>query len=52
MKVNVYTTSEEMGAAAALQAADYLRGLIAQGVQPRLLLSTGASQFLFFKYFV
>lgn len=52
MKVKVYTTTEEMGLAAAKQAADYLRNLITQGKQPRLLLSTGASQFPFFKYFV
>ena len=52
MKVKVFNTSEEMGLAAAKQAADYLRKLIAQGRQPRLLLSTGASQFPFFRYFV
>ena len=52
MKVKVYTTSEEMGLAAAKQAAACLREQITQGKQPRLLLSTGASQFPFFKYFV
>lgn len=52
MKVKVFNTSEEMGLAAAKQAADYLRKLIAQGRQPRLLLSTGASQFPFFWHFV
>lgn len=52
MKVKVFNTSEEMGLAAAKQAADYLRKRIAQGRQPRLLLSTGASQFPFFRYFV
>ena len=52
MKVKVFNTSEEMGLAAAKQAADYLRKLIAQGRQPRLLLSTGASQFPFFRHFV
>lgn len=52
MKVKVYATSDEMGFAAAKQAASYLNELISQGKQPRLLLSTGASQFPFFKFFV
>ena len=52
MKVNVYTTSDEMGLAAAKQAGTYLQELIEQGQTPRLLLSTGASQFPFFKHFV
>ncbi len=52
MRVKVFNTSDEMGLAAARQAADYLKGVIAQGKTARLLLSTGASQFPFFKHFV
>lgn len=52
MKVKVFNTSAEVGAAAAKQAAEKLRVVIAEKGSARLLLSTGASQFTFFDAFV
>ena len=52
MKVKVYETAQQMGKAAAKQAAEVLNRCIAAGDKPRLLLSTGASQFTFFEHFV
>ena len=52
MKVKVLTTSDEVGAAAAKQAAQKLGEVIAEKGSARLLLSTGASQFTFFEHFV
>jgi len=52
MLVKVYKTKEEMGKAAAKQAADKLREIIKNDGVARLLLSTGASQFPFFVEFV
>ncbi len=52
MKVRVFETTDEMGRAAARQAADILNRSIEAGNEPRLLLSTGASQFAFFEHFV
>ena len=52
MKVNVFQTTQEMGAAAAKHAAEILNKHIANGENPRLLLSTGMSQFVFFENLV
>lgn len=52
MKVKVFENSQLLGRAAAKHAAQVLREVIARGEQPRLLLSTGASQFTFFEHFV
>ena len=52
MKVRVFNTSKESGAAAAKQAAEKLNAVIAEKGSARLLLSTGASQFKFFEAFV
>ena len=52
MKVKVYATSKEVGAAAAKQAAEKLNAVISEKGSARLLLSTGASQFAFFESFV
>ena len=52
MKVKVFEQTEEMGRAAAAHAAQVLNAVIARGEKPRLLLSTGASQFAFFEAFV
>jgi len=52
MKVNVCQTTQEMGAAAAKHAAEILNKHIANGENPRLLLSTGMSQFVFFENLV
>lgn len=49
MKVKVFQTTQEMGAAAAKHAAEVLNKHIANGENPRLLLSTGMSQFVFFE---
>lgn len=49
MKVNVFDKTEQMGAAAAAHAAKVLNDVIARGEKPRILLSTGASQFAFFE---
>ena len=49
MKVKVFNTTEEMAKAAAKQAAQVLNEHIQAGESPRLLLSTGASQFVFFE---
>ncbi|MBQ8529503.1 MAG: 6-phosphogluconolactonase [Clostridia bacterium] len=52
MKVKVFETAKEVGAAAAKQAAAKLNATIAEKGSARLLLSTGASQFTFFESFV
>lgn len=52
MKVKVFETTEEMGAAAAKHAASKLNEVIKEKGAARLLLSTGASQFAFFESFV
>ena len=52
MKVHVYESTQAMGQAAAAHAAKILKDLISRGECPRLLLSTGASQFAFFEAFV
>ena len=52
MKVKVFETANEVGAAAAKQAAAKLNATIAEKGSARLLLSTGASQFTFFEHFV
>ena len=52
MKVNVFATSEEMGKAASAHAKEIINSVIEKGETARILLSTGASQFPFFKYFV
>lgn len=52
MKVKVFDTTEAMGLAAAKHAAEVLNTVIAKDGTARLLLSTGASQFPFFKHFV
>ena len=52
MKVKVFNTSKEVGAAAAKQAAEKLNKVISEKGSARLLLSTGASQFAFFESFV
>lgn len=49
MKVKVYKNSEELGKAAAKAAAAKLNEVIAEKGHARLLLSTGASQFDFFR---
>lgn len=49
MKVNVFATTQEMGLAAAKHAAEVLNKHIQAGENPRLLLSTGMSQFVFFE---
>ena len=52
MKVKVFDSTEAMGLAAAKHAAQVLNETIAKDGTARLLLSTGASQFPFFKHFV
>jgi len=52
MKVKVFETAGEVGAAAAKQAAAKLNATIKEKGSARLLLSTGASQFTFFENFV
>ena len=52
MKVQVFAETKAMGQAAAAHATQVLNQVIARGEQPRLLLSTGASQFPFFDAFV
>lgn len=52
MKVNVFSTTDEMGKAAAQHAAHVLNQCIQAGENPRILLSTGASQFAFFENLV
>ena len=52
MKVQVFENSQQMGQASAKHAARVLNEIIAKGERPRLLLSTGASQFPFFEQFV
>ena len=52
MKVKVFASCDEMGLAAARHAAQVLNETIARDGTARLLLSTGASQFPFFKHFV
>ena len=50
MKVKLFNTCDEMGKASAEHAARILNEIIARDGEARLLLSTGASQFPFFKY--
>lgn len=52
MKVAVFENSQALGQTAAKHAARVLNAVIARGECPRLLLSTGASQFTFFEHFV
>ena len=52
MKVKVFETAAQVGAAAAKQAAAKLNAVIKEKGSARLLLSTGASQFTFFEAFV
>ena len=52
MRVKVFDTTDAMGLAAAKHAAEVLNTVIAKDGTARLLLSTGASQFPFFKHFV
>ena len=52
MKVKVFDTTDQLGAASAKQAAEVLNACIAERGYARLLLSTGASQFSFFEHFV
>ncbi len=52
MIVKVMENSQALGQAAAKHAAQVLNQIIACGEYPRLLLSTGASQFAFFEHFV
>lgn len=52
MKVRVFETTSEVGAASAKQAAEKLHSVIENKGSARLLLSTGASQFAFFEHFV
>lgn len=52
MKVKVFATSEEMGKVASAHAKEIINSVIEKGETARILLSTGASQFPFFKYFV
>lgn len=52
MKLIVKDTSDEMGALAASHAAAVVNDAIGKRGNARILLSTGASQFPFFKYFV
>jgi glucosamine-6-phosphate deaminase len=52
MKLKIFENANELGAAAARQAAEVLRKTINENGSARLLLSTGASQFTFFESFV
>jgi glucosamine-6-phosphate deaminase len=52
MKVNVLETPEQLGQVAALHAARFLNERISEYDKARIILSTGASQFEFFKAFV
>lgn len=52
MKVRVFETSEELGKQASAHACAVINDVIAKGETARILLSTGASQFPFFKHFV
>ena len=52
MKVKVFETAEQLGAAAAKQAAEKINATIKEKGSARILLSTGASQFTFFESFV
>ena len=52
MIVKVFETSEEMGKKASEHAMKVINEVIAKGETARILLSTGASQFPFFKHFV
>ena len=49
MKIRVFGTLEQLGAAAAAQAAGILNGAIEKNGTARIVLSTGASQFPFFE---
>ena len=48
MKICVFNTPEQLGAAAARQAADIIKAAIEKNGTARIVLSTGASQFPFF----
>ncbi|MCL1951458.1 MAG: 6-phosphogluconolactonase [Oscillospiraceae bacterium] len=48
MKIRVFSTPEDLGAAAAEQAAGVINGAIEERGSARIVLSTGASQFPFF----
>ncbi|KIL38189.1 glucosamine-6-phosphate deaminase [Gordoniibacillus kamchatkensis] len=52
MKINVLETPEQLGQVAALHAARFLNERIRENGKARIILSTGASQFEFFKAFV
>lgn len=52
MQINVLETDDELGKDAAKQAAEVLNKAIEKRGQGRIALSTGGSQFSFFKYFV
>lgn len=52
MKVNVLETPEQLGQVAAHHAARFLNERISENGKARIILSTGASQFEFFKAFV
>ncbi|MCL2299691.1 MAG: 6-phosphogluconolactonase [Firmicutes bacterium] len=49
MKIRVFSTPEQLGAAAAEQVAGILNGAIKKNGSARVVLSTGASQFPFFE---
>ena len=52
MKLKIFETKEKMGKAAAEHAASLINAAIAERGSARILLSTGASQFPFFEWFV
>ncbi|RKN80452.1 6-phosphogluconolactonase [Paenibacillus ginsengarvi] len=52
MSIHISETPEQLGAAAARQAADIVRGAIAAKGKARIVLSTGASQFQFIQAFI
>lgn len=52
MKIGVYDSAEELGQAAAMEAAAIMNHAIKKKGKVRIVLSTGASQFSFFEAFV
>jgi len=52
VNIHISDTPEQLGAAAAVQAADAIRRAIAANGKARIVLSTGASQFGFFQAFI
>lgn len=52
MNIHISDTPEQLGAAAAVQAADAIRRAISANGKARIVLSTGASQFGFFQAFI